>query len=135
MPSTSTRIKNMSKIKLASLQHHASNDALSEEYTICVNAVKRILNNSKIERHSLLINITNVGETLTYKQQAMLIRFVNFTAKGDKIICYNGSLIYTPDYLIKQHNTSFLEEINTYLAAHTNTQKVTSMLSWFFKPM
>lgn len=126
----------MSKIKLASLHlHHTSNDALSEEYLDCVNTVKRILNNSKIDRHGLLIYITNCGETLTYKQQAMLIRFVNFTAKGSKIICYNNNLIYTPDYLVNQHNKSFLEDINQYLRACDGIQKVNSFLNWLSKPI
>lgn len=116
------------------LQKIISNTKLAPEYMAYVQEAKRILNAATIERHLHLIHISNPKENLDHKLQAMLIRLVNFSNKGRKIVVFNHTIIFTPDYLIQQHNKSFVNEVNQYFVERSTAKKVDSMLSWVNKP-
>jgi len=117
------------------LQRIISKTKLSPEYMAYVTEAKRILNGSKIERHLHLLHISNPQENLDSKLQAMIIRIVNFSNKGARIIVFNHTIIYTPDYLITCHNHNFVDEVNQYFVERSTAKKVDSMLSWANKPL
>ena len=117
------------------LQKIISKTKLAPEYMVYVQEAKRILNAATIEGHLHLIHISNPQENLDHKLQAMLIRLVNFSNKGRKIIVFNYTIIFTPDYLIQQHNQSFVNEVNQYFVERSTAKKVDSMLSWINKPL
>lgn len=108
---------------------------LSQEYLAYVQQAKYILNNSSVKSHPQLVDITNVKEEIGDKLQAMVLRIVNFSNKGKKIIVFNDQVIFVPEWFEKEQNNADVDEVNKYFLERFKSKEIDKMLARVTRPI
>jgi len=85
-----------------------------KDYIDDLEHIKKILTNSKITKHDILINIKNL-HNLTNEQIILIIRYINIINKGKYLLLINDELVYTPDIYKEIPIEIILHEISVIL--------------------
>lgn len=93
-------------------------------YTDYITKIKQILSYSKIDFHYDLMIIKSSAE-IAEDEKPVLIRYINLTEKHrDKIIVFNGNIIYIPEDLNKKHGEEVIRtHVNSAYRDFINKRK------------
>lgn len=105
---------------------------LSAKYLQHYENAKQILNASTIDNQKFIIFINNNKHLcLSNIEKATIIRVVNFTNKGNKLIVFNNNIIYIPDYEKQNNQNKFMAELNSYILNTKNYLSVHGIINKF----